>query len=497
MKRKLSLFFAIISALSFATFADAETIIPAVPDSEAVYPDFEVRIDGVEAPVWQCRVSAIPFNRVWPGYQRGLDQTELAGFVTWETDAPTTEIVVRTTRDADALKSVVVRPLSLGIRPKIDAEKKEIAFTIPGTTPTVLELGDFHNCLHLLPFPIYKRPDNLNAPNLRYFGPGVHHEGLIEVKSGDEIFVDAGAVVYGGVRGRDVENVKISGPGIIDAGPYERGTINGIFRFINSKNVQIDGIVQRDPDVWSTTLLHCDDVAIRNTKLVGLWRYNADGIDVCNSERVLVENSFLRTFDDSLVVKGLEKGTEGPQKPCKDLTFRNNVVWCDWGRALELGAETCAPEFRNIRFENIDVIRATHIAMDIQHGDRAKIRDVTFENIRVEFDDKIPAPIYQSSDDQVYNPDADPGFCPNLAVIVIASGMWSQDTINGDVDGVLFKDVRVYGARKPYSSFTGKDAEHKATNVVFDNLQINGEKIMSAEAMNLVQNEFVEGVSFR
>ena len=75
--------------------------------------------------------------------------------------------------------------------------------------------------------------------------------------------------------------------------------------------------------------------------------------------------------------------------------------------------------------------------------------------------------------------------------------MWSQDTINGDVDGVLFKDVRVYGARKPYSSFIGKDAEHKATNVVFDNLQINGEKIMSAEAMNLVQNEFVEGVSFR
>ncbi len=497
MKRITLLILAIIAAFGLNASVNAETIIPTIPDSEAVNRDYEVWIDGVKAPVWQCRVSAIPFNRVWPGYQRDKNQTELAGYVVWETDLPTSEIVVKTTRDADALQSVVVRPQSLGIRPKIDAKKKEIAFTIPGATPTVLELGGFRQCLHLLPFPVYKRPDNLNAPNLRYFGPGVHREGLIEVKSGDEIFVDAGAVVYGGVRGQNVENVKISGPGVIDASPYERGEIGGIFRFSNCKNITIDGIVQRDPDVWSTTLLNCDDVAIRNAKLVGLWRYNADGIDVCNSERVLVENSFLRTFDDGLVVKGLDQGVVGVQKPCKDITFRGNVVWCDWGRALELGAETRAPEFRNIRFENIDVIRTTHIAMDVQHGDRAKIRDVSFDNIRVEFDDKIPTPVYQNSDDQIYDPDADPNYCPNLAVIVIASGMWSHDDINGDVDGVLFKDIVVYGNRKPFSSFAGLDSEHKATNVVFDNLQINGEKIMSAQDANLSQNEFVEGVSFQ
>ena len=494
--------FGILLGLSIAVFlaptrVDAETIVPTVPESEAIYPDFEVWIDGVKAPVWQCRVSAIPFNRVWPGYQRSLDQSELAGFVTWETDAPTTQIVVRTTRSAEALQSVVVRPLSLAIEPQVDVEKKEIAFSVPGLVPTVLELGDFHNCLHLLPFPIYERPKDLNAPNLRYYGPGVHREGVIEVKSGEEIFVDAGAVVYGGVRGVNVENVKISGPGIIDAGPYERGEINGIFRFLNSKNVTIDGIVQRDPDVWSTTFLRCDDMTVRNTKLVGLWRYNADGIDLCNSERVLVENSFLRAFDDALVVKGLDQGADGPQKPCKDLTFRKNVVWCDWGRAMELGAETRAPEFANILFEDSDIIRSTHIALDIQHGDRATIRDITFDNIRVEFDDKIPTPIYQHSDEQVYDPDADPSFCPNLAVIVIRSTMWSGDKENGTVDNVLFKDVYVYSNRVPPSSFSGFSAECKATNIVFENLQIGGKKIMSAEDANLRQNEFVENVSFR
>ena len=170
-------------------------------------PDFEVWIDGVKrrsGNAVSARFRSIEFT----GYQRSLDQSELAGFVTWETDAPTTQIVVRTTRSAEALQSVVVRPLSLAIEPQVDVEKKEVAFSVPGLVPTVLELGDFHNCLHLLPFPIYERPKDLNAPNLRYYGPGVHREGVIEVKSCEEIFVDAGAVVYGGVRGVNVENVR-------------------------------------------------------------------------------------------------------------------------------------------------------------------------------------------------------------------------------------------------------------------------------------------------
>ncbi len=495
---KRSCFALTLLLLSIVTSVRAEVVIPTAPETEAIYPDFQVWIDGVEAPVWQCRVSAIPFNRIWPGYQRGLDQTELAGFATWETTEPTTKVVVKTTRDVSALDDVVVRPLSLNIKPKIDREAKTLEFEVPGTAPTVVELAGFHNCLHLLPFPKYERPADLNAPNLRYFGPGVHKVGVLELKSGDEVFVDAGAVVYGGIRGVNVENVKISGPGIIDAGPYERGEIGGIFRLSNCKNVEIDGIVQRDTDVWSCTLVNCDDIAIRNTKLVGLWRYNADGIDVCNSERVLIENSFLRTFDDGIVVKGIDKGVDGPvQKPSKDLLFRNNTIWCDWGRAMELGAETRAPEFANIRFENSDIIRSTHIAMDIQHGDRAKIHDVVFDNIRVEFDDKIPTPIYQESEEQVYNPNQDPNYCPSLTFIIIQSTFYSGDKTNGSVDNVLFKDIYVYGNRVPASSFTGLNDESSAKNIVFENLQFAGKKIESAEEAKLHTNAFVKNVTFK
>ena len=491
MKRLLALCFVLSLSLFASSPGYAKTIIPALPESEARYERYDVALDGESAPVWACRVSAIPFNRVWPGYQRGLDQTEEAGFVVWETDRETTRVVVKFRAD-ETVDSVVVRPSSLKIAPQIDRERGEISFDLPGLTPCVVEINGFHNALHLLPFPVYERP-NPDEANLRYFGPGVHKEGVIEVHSGDRIFVDSGAVVYGGIRGSKVENVKIWGPGIIDAAPYERGEIGGIFRFTECKNIEIDGVVQRDTDVWSTTLYRCDDIEIRNTKLVGLWRYNADGIDVCNCERVLVEKSFLRTFDDSLVVKGIGE----TEKPSRDLTFRNNVVWCDWGRAMELGAETRAPEFRNIRFEDSDIIRTTHIAMDIQHGDRAAISNVVFDNIRVEFDDVIPPPIYQNSDEQKYDQNANPQFCPNLVVIEIVKTAYTQDAENGTVDGVLFKDIRVLGGRVPPIRLSGLDEAHTVKDARFESIYLGDRRVEKLEEFPFAQNPFVRDVSLK
>ena len=469
----------------------AKTIIPAIPESEARYDRFDVTLDGESAPVWRCRVSAMPFNRVWPGYQRGLDQTEEAGFTIWETDRETTQVVVKY-RGEKAIESVVVRPSSLGISPEIDRERGEVRFALPGLTPCVVEINGFHNALHILPFPVYERPEG-EVKNLRYYGPGVHREGVINVRSGDRIFVDSGAVVYGGFRCENVEDVKIWGPGIVDAGPYERGEIGGIFRVVNCKNIEIDGIVQRDTDVWSTTLYCCDDVTIRNTKLVGLWRYNADGIDVCNSERVLVENSFLRTFDDGLVVKGVVE----KDKPTRDLTFRKNVVWCDWGRAMEIGAETRAPEIRDIRFEDSDIIRTTHIAMDIQHGDRAAISNVVFDDIRVEIDDVVPPPIYQFTDDQKYDANSNPQFCPDLVVIEIVKTPYSQDPENGTVTGVLFKDVRVLSARVPTIRLRGLDEAHLVKDVRIENLFFGDRRVEKIEELQLERNPFARDFSLK
>ena len=42
------------------------------PEGEMTVSDFSVRVNGEETSPWFCRVSAMPYNTVWPGRQRPL-----------------------------------------------------------------------------------------------------------------------------------------------------------------------------------------------------------------------------------------------------------------------------------------------------------------------------------------------------------------------------------------------------------------------------------------
>ena len=365
--------------------------------AETLSEHYEVTVNGRPIPVYSCRVSAMPFNQVWPGYQRPLDQTELAGFACWDMGAPV-KVVVQSQR---AVQSVVVRPASRGIRPLVEGNR--ISFSVERPGPIVVEVNGPHHALHLFANPPEKNAPAANAPGVRYFGPGVHYAGKINLSSNETVYLAAGAVVYGSIHASGASNIRILGRGILDGSQFAREEGGGAVRLDDCSDVQIEGIVMRDPDVWCCSLFGCRNVTIANVKLIGLWRYNADGIDVCNSQDVEVRDSFVRAFDDALVVKGLKFGrSDFDQRPVKNVRFRRCVVWCDWGRAMEIGAETCAPEIADIAFEDCDIIRTTHIAMDIQHGDRAAIRDIRFENIRVEVDDRNLQPRIQNSREEKY-----------------------------------------------------------------------------------------------
>ncbi len=57
--------------------------------------------------------------------------------------------------------------------------------------------------------------------------------------------------------------------------------------------------------------------------------------------------------------------------------------------------------------------------MDIQHGDRAAIRSIRFENIRVEIDERNPQPRMQGNREEQYPANAESRYCPTLLEIVI------------------------------------------------------------------------------
>ncbi|NOY82408.1 MAG: hypothetical protein GXP31_15520 [Kiritimatiellaeota bacterium] len=465
------------------------TVAPA-PAGEKLSEDYRVEVNGIPVPVYACRVSAVPFNQVWPGYQRPLDQTETAGLAYWDMTGPV-RVEVRSMRK---IESVTVRPYSLGIRPKTRDDR--ITFELKRPRPVIVQVNGPHHALHLFPSPPETDVPTPDTPGLRYFGPGVHKPGRIVLKDNEGVYIAAGAVVYGSIHAAKANNIQVRGRGILDVGPYPRGKGGGAIRFTDCRNIAINGIIMRDPDVWCCSLFGCRDATISNVKLIGLWRYNADGIDICNSQNVTVRDCFVRSYDDAIVLKGLKWKGGYDGRPVRDILVTGCTLWCDWGRNLEIGAETCAPEFADIRFQDCDIVRATHIAMDIQHGDRATIRNVVFQDIRVEMDDAAPRPKMQRKRGEHYRADPHEAYLPQLAVIVIRGNSYSKDPERGNVRNVVFRNIAVTAPRMPPSSLQGWDAEHTVDGVRFENIRLNGRLLPTAKAAGVRLGQYVHNVSF-
>lgn len=86
-----------------------------VADDEELYDGFTVAADGESVPVRQARVSSMPYNRRWPGHQRQIEQSELAGFVNFAF----CEYVKIKIKPAKPFETVCVKPLSKGIVPVV------------------------------------------------------------------------------------------------------------------------------------------------------------------------------------------------------------------------------------------------------------------------------------------------------------------------------------------------------------------------------------------
>ncbi len=277
------------------------TIYPA-PAGEKLSEDYTLTANGEPIPVYSCRVSAVPLNQVWPGYQRPMDQTESAAFAYFD-NAGATAIQISTHQ---VVQSVVIRPLSRGIKPTITDH--QIVFELPGPGQFTVEVNGWHNALHLFANPPESSAPSADAPDVLFFGPGVHHPGKVTLESHQTVYVAGGAVVYGSFHAQGAHDIQILGRGIIDVSEAERGEGGGAIRLADCTDIRIDGLVLRDPDVWCCSLFGCKNAEISDLKLVGLWRYNADGIDICNSENVHIQDCFVRAFDDNIVLKGLKWG---------------------------------------------------------------------------------------------------------------------------------------------------------------------------------------------
>jgi hypothetical protein len=474
----------LIMASSCIPERKSEWVIYEAPADEPASQDFSLAVEGREVFVYQARVSAWPINQVWPGYQRPVDQTEIASFAYFDCSGPV-KVELNTTRE---IESVTIRPLSYGIESLIEGDK--ISFELPGPCQIAVEVNDYHRAFHLFANPMETDRPGPDDPGVYYFGPGRHEAGTIELNSGESVYIEGGAIVHGNIQATDAENIKVSGRGILDASNIGRFDARQMVSAWSCENLTVEGIIFRDPHVWTIVPVNCTDVRISNVKLIGLWRYNADGIDLVNSQDVLIEDCFVRAFDDNIVLKGMKnRRIETGARSLKNIRVRNCVLWNDWGRALEIGAETVADTISGVTFEDCDIIHFVHIAMDVQNGDRAVVRDILFTNIRVEDPIKDRARIAER--------EYDPNRLGYLIDLNIRANPYSKDSIRGKIEHITYRQIDYRGSVFPPSTMTGYSDEHDIDKILLEDVVIHGRKVQSREDLRLSANEFVKEVTIR
>jgi hypothetical protein len=119
-----------------------------VTSTELCHNSYEIKINGVDTPLNTARVSAIAFNRRWPGHQRSLDQTELINFVSFETDEPVTFEI----KPKKPFEKAEIRPMALGIVPEI-TEDGRIIFTLEKPAYFTVEPYGRSDALHIFADP--------------------------------------------------------------------------------------------------------------------------------------------------------------------------------------------------------------------------------------------------------------------------------------------------------------------------------------------------------
>jgi hypothetical protein len=264
--------------------------------------------------------------------------------------------------------------------------------------------------------------------------------------------------------------------------------------------VEIDGITIRDSLVYNIRPIGCENLRIKNVKIIGCWRYNSDGIDMHNCVNVHVSNCFIRTFDDSICVKGFDCYYDGDVEAAvhaamyrggrsydvfKNVLVEDCVIWNDWGIALEIGAETRAEEICNVTFRSCDIIHLGGPALNCLNVDYADIHDISFSDINIEADEVIPTPLIQTKDSEVYR-NTDPDYMPpTISANVLFHHEYSAGGgRRGRNRDMVFKNINVYGNKLPRMEFFGHDNDHKTENILISDLRLNGEIITELPKSN-------------
>jgi hypothetical protein len=351
-----------------------------------------------------------------------------------------------------------IRPKSKNI--EADLYRNQIHFSLENPANISVEINkNIKRPLFIFASPLETEIPDSTDKNVIFFKAGkIHYPGEVPVKSNQTVYIEGGAIVRGNFMTDKGKNIKIMGRGILDNSRYQKGEHRPI-EINQCENVLIEGIILTECRHWSCTSTASKNITYNNLKIVSENDWD-DGIDIVGSTDVLVNNCFIRTKDDCIAIKsGVNYFTDFNSSINVDnIKVQNSVMWNGmWGNALEIGFETRSDTIKNVTFKNCDLIHVEgpEGTFTIHNGDRAVVKNVLYEDIRVE-------------DSRGW-----------LIDFKILESVYSKDKQRGKIEDIHFKSITVEGDIFPYSQLLGFDETHRITGVTLENFVIHGTKVTS------------------
>lgn len=462
---------------------DSDVVLHSVPQ-EFASDLFHVTVNGKEADVFHAGLNVYFVSFDFTG---AVDVTVQPKFGD-EKHAGQTSNKEATTEDEKRYwrGSVAVRPLSRNVQPQLSGATVRFSLTEAGQYSVERQGTSNFKDEVLFLFANKKDPQtpSFNSPNVIHLKAGIHQQN-VELKSGQTLYLDAGAVLFGGSSVWNAKNVTITGRGVVvyygpQSETHDDGWMNKkAWHPLTTHNVQgltVKGItfVGRSR-TWSLQTHTTFDAVFDNIKIIAVnpQNINGDGIDRYGGGRAVVKNCFIRSMDDcfafftpgsSADMWATAKNTAGE---VTDIAVENCVLWTTLANVFRIGFNGQALTTRNISMKNTDVIHSSKgewyapwallCAVSPNSKGKAVHNNYLMEGIRFE----EPAALFG-----LQNPEA-------------------------RFQNIVLRDIAVTGA--PASSLV----KSEASGIEFVNVVINGKTVREEGDLPLRDGSRLTGVKYR
>lgn len=282
-----------------------------------------------------------------------------------------------------------------------------------------------------------------------YYAPDFYTNDTIRIPSNTTLYLEGGSYFTGTFAIEDAYNVSILGRGIArPANGFEGCHVH------RSKHILIDGLILNTCPIGGS-----EDVTLHDVRSISHPGWG-DGLNVFASSNILYDRVFCRNSDDCTTTYATRKGFNGS---ARNVRMRNSTLWADVAHPIFIGIHGNSERgdtIENLVYENIDILCQSEPQVDYQGclaincGDNNLVRNVLFDNIRIENIDQGSLFQVKVSYNQKY---------------CTAPGR--------GVEGITFRNIRYRGETPYMSVINGYDEQHKVKNIVFEDVKVNGHAI--------------------